>query len=244
MTQPVALLRSWRAESLSSVWSDAAHWWAPAVDAVADALSDPLADARPACEMLGRQRADAGIYLDEARADLQVATGLTGVPEVEAVELIDALTVGWVDRTLDTYFTSACVDPLTGLTSMPYLLARLSEVYADAGQRGVAVPDEYALVTVQTGGGHDPLQASLELTAVQAALRTAFPGGETLTKVGASFAVALARRTEPQLGESLARLRTELRGAEQDGLVSRTRVWLERLPSNPQDLPGLFRQLG
>lgn len=243
MTQPAVLVRSWRAKSLSTSWSDATYWWTPAVDAVADALADPLLDARPACEMLGRQRAAAGIYLDEARADVEVAGRLAGFRDEEITGLVDALTVGWVDRMLDTYFTSACVDPLTGLASLPYLLTRLAEVYADARVRGVSAPHEYALVVVQTSGGRDPLESNLELTAVQSALRTAFAGGETLARVDASCAVALVRRGELWLGESLATLHKEIRIAERERRVSRPRVWLERLPGNPDDLPALVRQL-
>jgi hypothetical protein len=53
----------------------------------------------------------------------------------------------------------------------------------------------------------------------------------------------LVRRGELWLGDALATLHAEIRTAEREGRVSRPRVWLERLPARPEDLPGLLRQL-
>jgi hypothetical protein len=247
MTQPAVLIKSWRAESLASAWSDAAYWWSPAVDALADALADAVndsgSDPRAASDQLGRQRAAAGIYLDEARADVEVAARLAGLPSAQIVDLVDALTIGWIDRMLDTYFTSACVDPLTGLASLPYLLTRLAEVYAEARQRQASVPEEFAFVVVQTTGGRAPIDSNLQLTAVQAALRSAFAGGQTLAQVGPSCAVALVRRDDEHMITSLVLLHAEIGEAERERRVSRPRIWIERLPDRAEDLPAQLRQL-
>jgi hypothetical protein len=122
MSRSGALVKDWRQASLSAAWPDSDQWWTPAVDAVADAIVGTSGDAQAACQTLGRQRAAAGVFLDEARADVQVAARIAGLGSETTAELIDSLTLGWVDRTLDTFFTSACVDPITELASLPYLM--------------------------------------------------------------------------------------------------------------------------
>ena len=125
MLRADALVKDWREASLSSAWTSAEDWWSPAVDAVADAILGDAGDARAACESLGRHRAAEGVFLDEARADVMVAGVVAGLSSATTAELVDGLTIGWVDRTLDTFFTSACLDPMTELATLPYLMTRL-----------------------------------------------------------------------------------------------------------------------
>jgi hypothetical protein len=243
MSRSGSLVRDWRHASLSSAWSNAEEWWTPAIDAVADAILGDTGDPRAACEALGRHRAAAGVFLDEARADVMVAGQVAGLNSASTAELVDGLTIGWVDRTLDTFFTSACVDPMTELATLPYLMTRLGEVYAAAGARNVDVGDETAFVVVQVLMAGDLLESEMQMVIVQRALRSAFGSGETLARIGPQSAVALVSRTEPALSHALGRLRTELETARSYEQIRRNRMWLERLPRERDSLPALIRQL-
>jgi hypothetical protein len=243
MSRSGSLVRDWYAASLSSAWSDADEWWAPPVDAVADAILGDSGDARAACEALGRHRAAAGVFLDEARADVMVAGRVAGLSAAVTAELVDGLTIGWVDRTLDTFFTSACVDPLTELATLPYLMTRLSELYAAAASRAVEVGDEHAFVVVQVLAAGDLLQSETQMVIIQRALRRAFGAGETLARIGPQCAIALVSRGEPALNVALGQLRTGLDQARASDQIRRSRMWLARLPRDRDSLPALIRQL-
>jgi hypothetical protein len=243
MTRSGTLVRDWRQASLSSSWSQSEQWWTPAVDAVADAIVGTTGNPRAACETLGRQRAAAGVFLDEARADVLVAARIAGLGSASTAQLIDGLTIGWVDRTLDSYFTSACIDPITELASLPYLMTRLSEIYAGARARDADVADEHAFVVVQVVPSEGVLESEMHMVVVQNALRCAFNSGETLARVGPFCAVAVVSRSEPDLSSSLGALRTELETARAEQRLPPTRMWLERLPGHRADLPAAVRQL-
>ena len=64
----------WRAASLAAGWTVPGDWWVPAVDAVAEAVGDGR-DAAASCTRLGRARAEAGVGLEEAFADLAALHG-------------------------------------------------------------------------------------------------------------------------------------------------------------------------
>jgi hypothetical protein len=249
MTQPEALLESWRAASThggpGAAWgdADADQWWTPAVDALADALAGVSVDAISVCQTLGRQRAAAGVFLDSARRDVLNASIVAGCSPGTTASLLDALTLGWVDRTLDDYFTSGCVDPMTELTSLPYLMTRLAEIYAEADFAGSVPREEYALVVVQAAERSDPLEAETQMIAAQVAMRFAFQGGETLARIGPHSAVVLTRRTEPRFARSLRVLREELGVARAESRLPGVRIWIESLPVQRQDLPVLFREI-
>jgi hypothetical protein len=247
MKQQATLLASWRAASTQgddvSDWIDAEQWWTPAVDALADALAGAPVDAESASEQLGRQRAAAGVFLDSARRDVMNATQAAGCSSHQTAALIDALTLGWVDRTLDDYFTGACVDPLTELTSMPYLLTRLAEIYAESRVSGVEPSSEYAFVVVLAGKRSDPIEAETQMIAAQVAMRSAFTGGETLARIGSHCGLVLARRGEPRFGQSLRILRDQLAVARVERRLPGVRVWIEALPAERHALPGLLREV-
>ena len=243
MTRSGSLINDWRRTSLSTSWAHSEQWWTPAVAAVAEAILSTTGDPRAACETLGRQRAAAGVFLDEARADVLVAAKIAGLGSARAAQLVDGLTIGWVDRTLDTFFTSACVDPITELASLPYLTTRLTEVYAHARSRQVDVTEETAFVVVQALSGGDVLEWEMQMVVVQNALRSAFNAGETLARVGPQCAVALVSRSEPGLTQSLIALRGELDLARTENRLRHPRLWVERLPADLNDLPALLRQL-
>ena len=247
MNRRTSLLTSWRSASVQGAdadgWLDGAQWWTPAVDALADALSGEPVDPVSACRLLGSQRAAAGVFLDSARRDVLNAAMVAGCSPATSASLLDALTLGWVDRTLDDYFTDACVDPLTELASLPCLMARLAEVYAESTVTGVGPAELYALVVVLAAHRSDPLEAETQMIAAQLAMRVAFEGGETLARVGRHCAVVLCRRDEPRFGRSLRILRDEIGVARVENRLPGVRVWIEALPDGREQLPAVLREI-
>jgi hypothetical protein len=244
MQSAPSLVQAWREASARSGWTDASEWWTPAVEAVVDALDGAHAvDIVAASALLGRQRAAAGVYLDETRADVQALAELAGFGAVQRASVVDALTLGWVDRTLDDYFVDTCIDPLTELATLPYLMTRLRELYAEADVGGTDLSASHALVVVRAENQPDRIAAETQMITLQLALRVVFSGGETLARVGANLAVSLARRSEGGFGPALSVLRSELALAEQAGRLAQTRTWVEALPADCADVPGLLRSL-
>jgi hypothetical protein len=244
MTRSGVLRRNWYRASVNSTWSDSSEWWTAAVDAVTDALTDGRPDPRAACEALGRQRAEAGVFLDEARADLRAAARCAGLGSADTAELVDGLTIGWVEHAMDGFFAAPCMDPLTELASVPYLLTRLDEVRADARVRGELIELTHALTVVKTAPTPDPVERETHMITVQIALRAAFPGGTTLARIGPNCATALVPSHDPtSLSEALSVLQAELDAAINEGRLPRSRTWLERLPHDRATMPALLREL-
>jgi hypothetical protein len=244
MSRSGVLRRNWYRASVRSNWSQTCDWWTSAVDAVTDALTDGKPDARAACEALGRQRAEAGVFLDEARADIRMAALVAGLNSIATAELVDGLTIGWVEHAMDGFFAAPCIDPLTELASVPYLLARLDEVRADANVHGELIELTHVFAVVKTTPTSDAVERETHMITVQIALRTAFPGGVTLARIGPNCAVALVPASDSLARpESLAVLQAELDAAVTEGRLPRTRTWLERLPANRATMPGLLREL-
>jgi hypothetical protein len=243
MASPGALRRTWRESSLTSSWPDHTEWWTSAVDAVSDALTHRRGDVRAAGEALGRQRAEAGVYLDETRADIQLAARAASLRAAPTAELMDAVTVGWVNRILDDLFATPCVDTLTELVPVQYLSTRIAELWAEARLVGEPVQRSHTLVIVKAMPVRHPIERETHMITVQTALRTAFRGGETLARVGRTTAAALALRTVDRLHPALAVLRAELGIAMDEQRLPRTRFWQETVPHDPEALAALLRDL-
>ncbi len=244
MTRSGVLRRNWYRASVTSSWSESCDWWTSAVDAVTDALTDGRPDARAACETLGRQRAEAGVFLDEARADIRMAARVAGLNATATAELVDGLTIGWVEHAMDGFFAAPCMDPLTELASVPYLLTRLDEVRAEARMHGEQVELTHAFAVVKTGPTKDAVERETHMITVQVALRAAFPGGVTLARIGPNCAAALVPSSDPLvLSSSLSVLQSELDAATGEGRLPRTRIWIERLPHDRSAMPALLREL-
>jgi hypothetical protein len=243
MATPGALRRTWHESSRTSSWPDHAEWWTSAVDAVSDALARRGGDIRAAAEALGRERAEAGVYLDEARADIRVAARAAALRPAPTADLVDAVTIGWVNRILDDVFATTCVDPLTELTSVQYLSTRIGELWAEARLLGEPVQNTHTLVIVRATPVRHPLERETHMITIQTALRSAFRGGETLARIGRSTAAALSTRAAERLRASLAVVRAELGIAMDEGRLPVTRFWLEPVPRDSDALSALLRDL-
>jgi hypothetical protein len=234
------LRERWSARALTSVWpATAAEWGCPAVDAVCEGLVESGA-ARPhlisAVRRLGEQRSEVGTHLHEARGDLDIALGLVRVGPRRRVELLDALTIGWAESGVERLSALPVYDARADMATVSYLRLRLREVYREAAQSGHDVATRFVLVVVETEHSGHRLLAETRLTTLHSALEYAFVGGESIVAVTPRRAVVLAARDEPRLTESLARLRSELKIALDEGRLPSAHCWRQALPRRVDDL--------
>jgi hypothetical protein len=188
----LATLRdTWRLHSLASGWYAADDWHNRAVDAVAGAMlpGAPPADLVRACGELGRARARRGIGVSETIADLAALYAVLG-RGTPPLHLVSSLAEGWAEEGLAGQARGRCEDPLTGLTTIPYLRTRLAEVYRAAEQPGTSPAGTHRLVVVSpatrpapgrsVAGRADPWHRLAAGILLGHDLRAAFPGGDTL----------------------------------------------------------------
>ena len=225
------LRRRWEQRAIAEVWSGPPDgWWTPAVDAVSEAFATGRPDIRPACNSLGAQRAELGVFVDEARADIAIAAELGGLGAASSIAT-DSVTVGWVDRFLDRMFATPCLDPLTELAPLVYLITRIDEISAEARFLGKDPAAEATLVIVRTVPVTDPIERETHMITIQVALRGVFRAGETLARLGPNVAAALVRRDLNDLRESLASLRRALDQAVDERRLPAASAWLEPMPA-------------
>jgi GGDEF domain-containing protein len=207
-------------------------------EAVGEALvsgTDPAA----ACAEVGRAFARDGASLGEALSGLR-ATCARVLGREPAFGASEALAIAWSEATLEYLHQLTCEDPLTGLASLAHLRTRLDEIYRETENDGVDVRTAHALVVVEVHGvGQGHFGRALVLAQVADALRTVYPGGETVGRVGSDRAVAVVRR-RPDLGNSVAVLREFLDDLE---LGAETRVWIEGLPATADSATRLLDEL-
>lgn len=203
----------------------------PGFRAVGDALvsgGSPVA----AAAATGRTLALDGASLGEALSGLRATYDVLGDAS-PGFEVIEALCVAWSEATLDFLHELSCEDPLTGLASLAHLRTRLAEVYREAERCGEDVARSHALAVVQlprTRRDSDaPFGRALRMAAVAEAIRTVFPGEETIGRAGPLRAVCLVRR-DAGLAAALSLLRELLADL---GVGTGARVWIEGLPAAP-----------
>jgi hypothetical protein len=202
----------------------------PGFEAVGEALvsrGSPI----PACAEVGRALAADGVSLGEALSGLSATYRLLGAgsPPFAATE---AFSVAWSEVTLEFLQEVTCEDPLTGLSSVPHLRTRLTEIYREADRRGDSGRHTHALVVTEVQPPVDapvgPLAftRALRLAGVADVLRSAFSGEETIAHAGGDRVVALVPRSAA-LGTSVALTRDLLCDLQPD---CPARIWVEGLP--------------
>ncbi len=201
-------------------------------EAVADALA-ARRDPRQACAVAGATLAADGASLGEALSALAATYAALGLGHPSFV-VAEVLGVAWSEETLAFVGGVSCEDPLTGLASSAHLRARLAEVYREADRFGSTPRTTHGLLVVDLGRDSspslsDPFRHALSLAGAADAVRGAFPGGETLARVGHAKVVALVQR-DAQLGATAVGLRQMLSAAPGAAGV---RIWIEGLPDEP-----------
>jgi hypothetical protein len=231
---PRDLLRlraAWRRQSLSAGWLAEDDWWTAAVDAVAAAACRD-GSLRHACALLGQARARAGVGISETLTDVAALFQVLG-EGTPPLEVLTALAEGWADAGLARMSDASCEDPLTGLVSLAYLRTRLGEVYREARQRGTCPEATHRLVVVELPRRSDPWRRIALVILVGHDLRTAFPGGDTLSLSRPGPAIALVQVTE-EFAFRFTGLRRAIRAA------LGTEVRMIRLPARQEDAEELL----
>jgi hypothetical protein len=260
----------WRETSLRGGWTYPRDWWTAAVDALTEAVCDER-DPAPACARLGQSRAQSGVGLAEAIADLSalystldreqaprpkwtrdrhrprdVANGRTE-GEVPGA-LVASLAVGWSEVALDPAAIGACEDPLTRLVTLPYLRARLTETYREAERSGASPSATHALVVVATdpvgGSGSGPSPANLvqlNRTMLVAESVRAAFSGGETACMGGRHQVFVLAGRDSELPVRLGSLRTML--DQQLAVAAPARIWVERLPATADAAHALVADL-
>jgi hypothetical protein len=204
---------------------------------LAHAVRDGSVDLEGVAHVVGASAALDGSPLDEV-IDL-VEEAFAGAPRHDAVR---AACLGWAERATARVHDAGCEDPLTSLSTVPHLHSRLGDVYRAAAVEEQRAGDGHVLVVVEVGVGRarSALETSLRAIEVGEVLRSVFPGGETVARIGpARFVVLAAReRADPTtialVGVLLGRTPTGGRAP---------RLWVEELPPTLGDVPGLLSAL-
>jgi hypothetical protein len=217
----VTLRDTWRLRSLASGWHAADDWHNRAVDTVAGAALPgvPSAELARACGALGRTRARAGVGLTETIADLAALFAVLG-RGAPPLHLVSSIAEGWAEEGLARLSLGHCEDPLTGLTTIPYLRTRLAEVYREADRRGTSPASTHRLVVVSPTRRPDPWRRLAADILLGYDLRTAFPGGDTLAQSPLSGAGIALITASTDLAGRVERLRRTV----ELGYGARTRV--------------------
>jgi hypothetical protein len=230
-----ALLHSWEAASISSVWLRPGDWFTPAAEALVEALLAGK-DTAPAAFRLGQARAAAGVGITESIDDMAVlfrAAGFQSAP----IRSIRSLCEGWTERDTAPVTIPTMTDAESGLGTSEYLVQRLAEVYNAAARAGTKVSQTHALVLVDVSvSDNDPWQRIARNAAVGHALKDAYGVGHPMARLADGIYAVLVTH-DSSLGAGLAALRNHI--AERSiqmrvGNLMRQppRVWVESLPDS------------
>jgi len=239
------LLDSWRRRALDTVWRHPADWEHPATEAVVEAFVSGE-DPSGAVRRLGEARAAVGAGMAETIDDLTCLFRTLGLPAEP--ELVREVAVGWATGAV-VEPQEACTDPVTGLRTPGYLVARMQELYdAPAGSRPW---DAHALLVLDVR-----LDGATTTTHVRAG---AIVGSVLLDVLGAGhpsaqlrpglFATLLARSHAPATLRVLRGRVDEVTTSrftsfgEASQLRSPARTWLEQLPGEAALCPSLVESL-
>lgn len=196
-----------------------------------EALGEALAanrDVEAACSVIGRELARDG--LDLATALEMLRTTYVGVvgrePDFSATHV---LCLAWSEETLAYLHQLSCEDPLTGLSTLAHLRARISEVYRGEELAGLAPGSTHALVVVDLprSTAEDRFAHALRQVRTVETVRLVFPGSESIGEVCRTRIVVVTPRNDV-LGRKVKALRTLL---DEYQAAAPVRVWIEGLPS-------------
>ena len=152
-----------------------------------------------------------------------------------------AAAVAWAERALLRRGDESCEDPLTSLTTVPYLRTRLAEIYRGL-EEVPAAGESHVLVVVElprTLVRHE-LELSLRALEVADVLRSVFPRDETLALLTSRRFAALVPR------ERSDALTLRLLGLLLDRAVGRRgqpRLWVEQLPRSADGVASVLAGL-
>src|SRR5699024_10395847 len=199
-------------------------------------------DPGPVAVEVGSRAAAQTVPWTELLAETEAA--FAAIRTVTPYRVVRALSIAWVENSLQFAHEVSCEDPLTGLATLAHMRSRLDEVYRVANRDGRNTHESAALVVVELSrdAGTGGLRGSLAVLDIAESMRTVFDGAETIARAGSRRVIALVGRTD-QLLRSVASLRTllEERPGGSDGTP--VRLWIEGLPRTSQSASRLLDEL-
>lgn len=239
------LLDTWRTRALDTVWRHPGDWSHPATEAVVEAFVNGT-DPAEAVRRLGEARALVGVTMSETIDDLMCLFRAVGLPAEP--ELVREVAIGWATGT-EVEPQTGCTDPVTGLRTRGYLVARLQELY-DAPE-GARPWDAHALLVldVRLDGASTTMRfraGAIVGSVLLDVLGTGHPSAQLRPGL---FAMLVDRATAPRTVTTL-RARVDAVTAErfsgfglESQLRSPARTWLEQLPDDATLCPSLVESL-
>jgi hypothetical protein len=163
------------------------HWDTITLEACEDLVTTMVTGDGPALEAaltrFGRQLGEHGWLLREIAAWVDSLAEVAGPhgPRLTHFSAGVALAQGWAEGAQQGTQAESCIDPITGLATLPVLHLRLAQVYDQAASLGVGAAEMYCLLVIDTQMEdlhpfeRDAVRAvAAELVAVE------FNGGETI----------------------------------------------------------------
>jgi hypothetical protein len=234
----------WNATSRARLGFSRQQWHHPATLDLVEAMGrgDDLSDA---LHRLGEARAGAGLSLDETLADLGVLAELTpsachldrdvGVGRVDTLRAASMIGTAWAEAFYADVAAPGCTDPMTGLVTGTYLLARIAQLYQQCAAAGRRPDREHALVVLQIHC-HDLSPFACMAARIHAAgrLRSTFPDADTLAILEPTNAMVVLVDATEEVTERVA----ALRAAGPDDAI-----WVEHLGTTATEGQALVREL-
>jgi hypothetical protein len=242
-TPEVAELRDeWGRRSRERLGLTRQQWHHPAAAELVTAILGG-APFEPALVRLGEARAAAGVSLGETLADVAVLDELLPIDGPQPGSLDNLATAGciggaWAEAHYGSDAPASCVDELTGLVTVPFLEARLQQIYRHCSYLGMRPTEAYALVVAQIDRQEpSPFRRVAQRLRLAGDLRLCFPGSDTLAVLDptgeAQTMVALTSRA-PELATAVEALAVD---------SGQRHVWVAALPPEVDDAIALVRTL-
>lgn len=207
--------------------------------AIEEALESGQADIASVAHVVGACAAHLGSPLQEVLDLLERTYEEHGA--VPAYDVVKALAVAWSEEALVHRHQESCEDPLTALSSLAHLRARLGDTYRGAERDGLRADQSHALIVVELPVfPGNQLSGSLAMLEAAEAVRTVYSGDETIAQATSRRIAALVERSRMDRStlELLQILVRRLHTGDAE-----PRMWIESLPRHASGIGWLLNEL-
>ena len=170
--------------------------------------------------------------------DVDVARAASRLPRAD-LALVRALALAWSEAALGRYLKLTCTDPLTGLATAQHLQ---TQVVSLARKRTFGA---WALVIVETG----PMVSSIDMASIPDGLFELVSLSEVASVMArevssdATVARLTSRRCAVLVPQDEASRLVERIDAQLGGHLGSIRMWIERLPHEPDQAASLIDEI-
>jgi hypothetical protein len=229
------LLGRWAAALRGSVGVERMRRYEPAADLVEQLLTRPC-ELDGALGRFGRRVGAEGWALSEVASWLDVLADVAGPAGAGLRDFGAGIAVakGWAEGFLHGANLEGCVDPLTGLATLPVLELRLRQIYDQCAALGVEATQAFGLIVVDADlAGRPPLVREAARVVLADRVTAAFHDGETVAEAHGPIVVLASRTSE--LADRVADLEESLGSLAVLGGAPLL-IWVEPLPADASQL--------